>query len=221
MVGTRGHFRVQGSTKDGRTRGGDKRTIPSAFQSWYDKFAVRVLDAESRETLHNRIVQEDLPGMQAEPGNIPPDQDPLQEMREIEGEREQAELEPARWHLPPLEYCQQLLGSDVIELCGNRVQCQRFLPKSVIASISTIIQWLLEQAVNEDLPQEQRDVAILGIILAPKLLWQSPVREGQRLAPHARPREVKRRLLIFCEGRWDELLTPQGNNREGARNIAP
>ena len=218
-VGTRGHFRIQGGTTHNRKRGGDKRTIPAAFQSWLQKFG-DCLDEQSREDLAARISRGDLPGMNTNPEEIPVTQDAVDDMRRIESQGENPEMpEPVRWTLPALEMCQRLLGSEVHELIGNRAQTQRHIPKSVITSIATLIQWLLEQSVDEELPPEQRQVAVLGVLLAPRLLWQSPTKTDGRLAPHARPREVKRRMLLFTEGQWEQLLPPNfygGTERQAA-----
>ena len=95
------------------------------------------------------------------------------------------------------EDLQPLTLAQLESIVANPIGTERYLPAACVQLVAGVIQHILASSIT--LPH-----ALLVMVL-PKLLWPSSVREGRRARGHQRQAEIERRCVLALEGRWQEL----------------
>eukprot|EP00971_Amphidinium_carterae_P335939 6472043-Amphidinium_carterae.1 len=169
------------------------------LRRWHDDY-VNLLDPASAENLLATVRL-----LEGEHGSPPLDH--TTEQTEEARQEDTIELtEAPLWRLPSLEDIEAFPSFD--DLQGHMVASQKLLPKSLTHTLANTVNWLLTTAEDEHQPVEVRAWSMRIVLLAPRILWPAPTREGPnaKLKPNARPHVVKQRLVLLHSGRWGDLL---------------
>ena len=110
--------------------------------------------------------------------------------------------------IPDIPQCQNIVNMSMERLLAKEIITQHTLPKSVKHDVAASLNWLHGLRLDESLHHGVRNAAELLLCLAPRLLWPMPPRQtGQRLAAHAKPRLVQKRLDMLSSGQWLPLVS--------------
>lgn len=108
--------------------------------------------------------------------------------------------------LPAAALCEDLRSAPLVELLPRAPEIWRLVPPSQAASLARHLHWLWGQARSLTTPAAVAEAAWLMLLLWPRALLAAPPRTAATLAPHTRPREVRRRLGLLAAGDWRALL---------------
>ena len=154
---------------------GDKRTPWGALRSWIDKHKATlslqghedleaVLVAKQPETNTPEVLSLELPKVDPLPTAATEDRAPRGRL----------------WGsaVPEQESLRGLLSSDLSEVLSMTTRAQVRIPKSMLTLVESTLHWLSDLTMdNSDITAQAASVML---ILAPKLLWPEPEREGHK-----------------------------------------
>eukprot|EP00971_Amphidinium_carterae_P348121 6490332-Amphidinium_carterae.1 len=181
-----------------------------ALRKWLIKFG-SLLHAEGRSEIESAL---QIMGVESGPTPLPPTRPyyrqlvdaSLMESYNAASAADVTQPDIAdNWHVGSESFCAYFLAQGPELWLQTGAPPQRAIPKSCEHLVQSHLIWLHECSQSMQLTQAQRQVALLYVLLAPRMLWPSPLK-GERLAPHTRPTIVKERCAMLREGQWDELL---------------
>ena len=215
-VKSRGMWRWQTTTAP-RMVSGDKRTPWGALRSWIDKHKA-TLTLQGHEDLEAVLTTRQPEINTPEVLSLEPATVDTQRVAPTEDDAPAARL----WGsvVPEQEYLRELLSSDLSDVLSMTTRAQVRIPKSMLSLIESTLHWLSDVAMNDgDITAQAASVML---ILAPKLLWPEPEREGHKsLPPWSRPRIIQERIRLIHAGRWNELIQMAQTRRTGSMTKGP
>ena len=113
--------------------------------------------------------------------------------------------EPSAWQLPSQESLDRLSRMRPAQLLSHHIPIMKHLPTRLLHDIAAHLRWLLEQSFQPTHNEATRTACLTTFLLAPRLLWAEPQRQGSRLPPYARINHVKAKLTSLRAGQWDVL----------------
>ena len=109
------------------------------------------------------------------------------------------------WQLPPQDSLDRLSRLRPAQLLSCHIPIMKHLPARLLHDITAHLRWLLEQSFQPEHNEATRTACLTTFILAPRLLWAEPPRQGSKLPPYARVNHVKAKLASLRAGQWDDL----------------
>ena len=100
-----------------------------------------------------------------------------------------------------------ILNTPLSQMLESQKPTQRMLPSSVCDLMLRSLTMVWKASERPDIQPQQRRVCLLVLVMSHWLLWPEPPKEdGQRLAPHSRPRVIKAKHALLMSGQWHALF---------------
>ena len=215
-VKSRGMWRWQTTTAP-RMVSGDKRTPWAALRSWIDKHKA-TLSLQGQEDLEAATLARHPDTNTPEPLTMELPKIDTQPAAAIDDGAPRGRLWGSA--VPESEVLQAILSSDLSEVLSMSSRAQVRIPKSMLSLVESTLHWLSDLSADESDITAQ--AASVMLILAPKLLWPEPERQGHKsLPPWSRPRVIQERIRLIHAGKWRELLQLAQVRRNGSLTKAP
>ena len=199
-------WRWQGGARSRKMTKDSRQGPRHALQQWIQQYAPQLNDESIIEA------QQALALLPSDTDITPPTASTPRRQRQSQQE-EAAPLSETQHssmtsiQLPSLDIAELIASATTQELLSNHINAQRTLPSSVKTPVMHAMLELWR--IGEDLAIDVnvRRAARVMWATAPRWAWPEPQRvNGQRLAPHARPKLIKHQLSLLTQGKWDMCL---------------